>query len=272
MQTIVLDLETEKDFKAVGGKQNMHLLGVTVVGTYNYGNDSFYAYEKEEFSELEQILKSSSLVVGFNINHFDLPVLAPHVGFDVSILTVLDLMLDVEKALGFRVSLDNLSRATLGVGKSGMGLEAIEWWQAGEKQKVKDYCIQDVRLTRDLYEFGKKEGYVLADTRDRGRMRVSVAWREVTPSIKKILAEALEKRRAVEFEYIAEEVPAFAVASRKPLITKHKVDVHAIKVDSMEGYCHLRQAEKTFALEKIKGAILTEESYHLQHDVQQSLI
>ena len=176
MSEIVIDLETEKDFREVGGKQNMRELGVTVVGVYHYKGDLFRAYEKHELAELERTLSESSLVIGFNINHFDLPVLQPHVRIDVKKLTVLDLMDDVERAFGFRVSLDNLSRATLGAGKIGHGLEAIEWWRAGEKEKVKEYCLQDVRLTRDLFEFGKREGFVVADTRDLGRKRIPVFW------------------------------------------------------------------------------------------------
>lgn len=179
MNSIVLDLETEKDFKEVGGKQNMRLLGVTVVGVYRYDNDSWYAYERHEFSGLEKILNGAALLIGFNIRHFDLPVLQPHMPCDLGAIPVLDLMDDVERGLGFRISLDNLSQATLGVGKSGMGLEAIAWWREGKKDKVKEYCLHDVRLTRDLYEFGKKHGFVLADTRHKGRVRVPVAWERV---------------------------------------------------------------------------------------------
>ncbi len=177
MSEVVLDLETEKDFREVGGKQNMHLLGVTVVGIYEYAKNVFTAYEQDTFRALEKTLEECSLLIGFNIKHFDLPVLAPHVRTDLKKLAVLDLMDDVERGLGFRVSLDNLSRATLGAGKSGMGLQAIEWWRAGEKEKVKEYCLQDVRLTRDLFEFGKREGYVLADTRSGARQRIYVLWK-----------------------------------------------------------------------------------------------
>lgn len=268
MQTLVIDLETERDFKAVGGKQNLHLLGVSVVGTYDYATDVFYAYEKEEFPVMEEVFKKSSLVIGFNVEHFDLPVLAPHVHFDVGALTVLDLMHDVERSLGFRVSLDNLSRATLGAGKSGMGLEAIDWWNNGEKDKVKEYCLQDVRLTRDLYEFGKKEGFVLADTRDRGRVRVSVAWRDVAPSMRNIVSEALAKRVAVELEYLPDDASVFR--PKKP--ARYKVDVHSVKADAFEGFCHSKQGIRSFSFDRIVGITTTHETYQLQHDVQGSLI
>ncbi len=181
MNYCVLDLETERELREVGGKSNLHLLGVSVVGIYERGKDTFTALEKEEFSLLEDALRSTDLLIGFNIRHFDMPVLAPHISLHTQDLRLLDLMDDVERSLGFRMSLDNLSRATLGAGKSGMGLEAIQWWRAGEKEKVKAYCIKDVRLTRDLFEFGRSRGYVLADTRDKGRVRVPVRWAEAEP-------------------------------------------------------------------------------------------
>jgi hypothetical protein len=261
---LVLDLETEKEFGEVGGKGNMHLLGVTVAGVYNSQDDSFYAYEKEEFLRLEELLKKTSLLIGFNINHFDLPVLAPHVGMDLNTIPVLDLMEGVERALGFRIGLGNLSHATLGVGKSGVGLDAITWWRAGEKQKVKDYCLQDVRLTRDLYEFGKKNGFVFADTRDRGRVKLNVSWKDTAPSVKKILADGLEARRTVEIVYRADNPHA----PRE----RRKIDVVKLAADSFEAFCHTRQGKRVFMLDRVEGASLTDELYQLTRDVQPSLI
>lgn len=266
MNTLVIDIETEKDFREVGGKQNMHLLGVTVVGAYQYANDVFYAYEKEEFSQLEGVFASTQLLIGFNIRHFDIPVLQPHTKFDLGQLEVLDLMDDVERALGFRMGLDNLSRATLGVGKSGVGLEAIDWWREGKKDKVKEYCLQDVRLTRDLYEFGKKNGFVLGDTRDRGRVKISVKWAETTPAVKKILMDAFNRRVAVLVDYAVDG------AGMKKQQQKRKIDIHSITQGSFTGYCHLAQNIKKFHIERVMSVIPTDESYILQHDVQQSLI
>lgn len=265
MNAIVIDIETEKDFKEVGGKQNMHLLGVTVVGMYEYTANAFIAFEKEEFPRLEEIFASSSLLIGFNIKHFDIPVLQPHIKFDLGRFDVLDLMDEVERGLGFRVSLDNLSRATLGIGKSGMGLEAIDWWRDGLKDKVKEYCLQDVRLTRDLYEFGKEHGFILADTRDRGRVKIEVRWRDNAPTIKKILSDALQRRVTIMVDYRVED-------NSKTPPSRRKIDIHTISADSFEGYCHMRGGIRTFYIERIVSAAVTTELYQLQHDVQQSLI
>lgn len=263
MKELVFDIETEKEFEEVGGKQNMHLLGISVVGTYSYETDSWYAYEKSEFAELETLLKKSSLLIGFNIRHFDLPVLAPHISFSTAGFAVLDLMDDVEKALGFRASLDNLATSTLNVGKSGVGLEAIQWWREGKKEKVKEYCLQDVRLTRDLYEFGKKEGYIICQTRDRGRIHLPVYWKQMHVAPRQILEDAFTKRVSVEIEYAADQ---------KTPPSKRKVDVHAIMGDTFRGYCHLWQGKRIFQMDRIVGAALTNEPYQLENDVQRSLI
>lgn len=173
---VVLDIETKKSFQEVGGAQNMRLLGVSVVGTYSYADDTFRCFEEKDFVVLEELLKNASRVVGFNSKHFDFPVLSPHLSLPLHTVTHLDLMEDIEKGAGFRVSLDNLARANLGVGKSGHGLEAIQWWREGKIDAIKQYCLDDVRLTRDLYEYGKKSGGLEFDSRDRGRVRVPVYW------------------------------------------------------------------------------------------------
>jgi DEAD/DEAH box helicase domain-containing protein len=173
---LVFDIETKKSFQEVGGKHNMHLLGVSVVGVYNYADDSYRCYEENEFPALEQLLRSTARIIGFNSKHFDVPVLQPHVRAPLSAIRHLDLMNDVESYLGFRVSLDNLAKSNLGVAKTGNGLEAIRWWQEGNLEAIKKYCLDDVRITRDIYEHGKKHGAVFAETRNDPRVSIPVSW------------------------------------------------------------------------------------------------
>ena len=92
------------------------------------------------------------------------------------LLPHLDLMEDIESYLGFRISLDNLAKSNLGAAKSGNGLEAIRWWQEGNVEAIKRYCLDDVRITRDIYEFGKKNGHVIAETRNDPKVSVPVSW------------------------------------------------------------------------------------------------
>jgi DEAD/DEAH box helicase domain-containing protein len=62
--------------------------------------------------------------------------------------------------LGFRVKLDSIAEATLGRKKIGHGLEAIKWWRSGDKEKVMQYCLEDVKITKDIYEYALKNGHL----------------------------------------------------------------------------------------------------------------
>jgi DEAD/DEAH box helicase domain-containing protein len=115
MSLIVLDLETKRSFEEVGGAHNRAQLGVSVVGVYHYDEDRYACYREEAFEALAGHLKAAARVIGFNITGFDLPVLASVMGDWVCELPTLDLMLEAQKALGHRVSLDALAQATLGM-------------------------------------------------------------------------------------------------------------------------------------------------------------
>ena len=72
---------------------------------------------------------------------------------DLSLIPHVDLLKEVKNSLGRRLKLDTIASATLGTSKSGHGLEAIEWWLAGEVDKIIKYCIDDVRLTKAVYDY-----------------------------------------------------------------------------------------------------------------------
>lgn len=174
---IVFDIETKKSFDEVGGRTFFDKLGISVVGAYIYGDDRYCAFEEREIPEFEKLILKAPRVIGFNIHHFDLPVLRPYVSLNLKNLTTLDLMEDIERGLGFRVSLDNLAENSLGVRKSGDGLQALRWYKEGKIDEIKKYCLKDVEITKNLYEFGKKNGHVLFYSRDvGGRVAVPVAW------------------------------------------------------------------------------------------------
>ena len=174
---IVFDIETQKSFEEVGGKDNFGKLGVSVVGAYVYGLNQYLTFEEHEIPEFEKLLTKAGRVVGFNIHHFDLAVLQPYISWNLQTLSTLDLMDDIKKSLGFRLYLDSLAEATLGVRKSGSGLEALRWYKEGKIDEIKKYCLKDVEITKNLYEFGQKHGHVLFYSRDaNGRVAIPVAW------------------------------------------------------------------------------------------------
>ena len=158
--TVIFDLETKKEFAEVGGREHPELLGVSVLCAYSYHHDKYFIFEEHELSQFENILKDAGLVVGFNIRGFDLPVLQPYMRTDLKKINLLDMMDGVVNAVGFRVGLDNLVKTTLGLAKVADGLQALDWFRSGRIQEVKDYCLKDVEVTKELYEYGRKFGHV----------------------------------------------------------------------------------------------------------------
>ena len=105
-------------------------------------------------------MERASRTIGYNIDGFDWPVLNNYYPGDIAKLPTLDLMDVIYKRLGYRPKLDDVAQATLGIGKSGNGLQAVEYFRTGDIEKLKQYCLQDVKVTKDVYDFGIKEGKV----------------------------------------------------------------------------------------------------------------
>lgn len=267
--TIVFDLETKKQFSDVGGRENMYLLGVSVLSAYSYEKDKFYAFEEKELRYFEEMAKSAGCLVGFNIKGFDLPVLQPYVSLNTALLPAVDMMDDVVRGVGFRISLDNLCKTTLGAGKIADGLDAVRWWREGKIDEIKKYCTEDVRLTRDLYEYGKRHGHILFHSRETGgRMSIPVSWAgENSKNIRQILFDAFRSRSRVEISYLTKTAGA-----DEDLKKTRSVDIYKMEGDEFEGYCHFRQGLRVFKLERVLAARPTGESYRIPGEVQQSLL
>jgi DEAD/DEAH box helicase domain-containing protein len=95
--------------------------------------------------------------VGFNNKGFDDQVISAYFP-EISKVNSFDILEVVANRLGFRVKLDNLAHATLGVGKSGDGLQAIEYYRQGKIEELRQYCLDDVKITQQLYEAGQQYG------------------------------------------------------------------------------------------------------------------
>ncbi len=180
---LVMDLETQKSFKEVGKSKldSLSKLKISVAGVYDYLTDQYRAYEEKELMELDKRIQTADMLIGFNIRRFDMPVLQPYIFKSVDLLPVLDLLDDIEKARGHRASLDSVARATLKEGKSGDGAEALVLYKEGRLTELKKYCLDDVRLTKGVYEYGCKEGKILfTSTWDYKTYEVPVNWRQST--------------------------------------------------------------------------------------------
>lgn len=161
LKKIVLDLETQKSFQEVGGKGKNHLLKVSVCVVYDYSTGKFTAYEEHELPKLAPILQSADQIIGYNIKDFDFEVIQPYLNFDIFQVPYLDLLEEIEKVLQHRIRLEVVAQGTLGSGKSGSGMEAILYFQNGRMDLLKKYCTDDVKITKQIYDYALKNQKVL---------------------------------------------------------------------------------------------------------------
>ena len=164
MDKLVIDIETKNTFADVGGPQNLTALQISFVGVYSYKQDAYLSFFENELEKLKSLLQNAGLIIGFSINRFDLPILNKHLGVNLNEIENIDILDDIEQKLGHRVGLDWLAQTNLKVGKTAHGLEAIKFYKEGRLEELKNYCLQDVKLTKDLYELGKKQGHLLVPT------------------------------------------------------------------------------------------------------------
>jgi DEAD/DEAH box helicase domain-containing protein len=72
--------------------------------------------------------------------------------------------------------LDHLAGATLGVHKTGNGLQAVRWWKEGKLDKILEYCQEDVALTLGLYLHGRDNEHILFYNKARKLVQLAVDW------------------------------------------------------------------------------------------------
>ena len=172
---LVVDVETQRLVQEVGGWDHVAKLGVSVACAYDSKTDEFYSYREHELSKLFELCRER-LVIGYNIRGFDLAVLEPY-GLDPRNLDVFDIMYDIQTLTGRPfLKLDSIAKGTLGEVKSADGLLAVEWWKSGQIQKIIDYCMQDVKVTRDIFISGRTQGFVKIQVSDANAQTVPVQW------------------------------------------------------------------------------------------------
>lgn len=172
---VVLDLETRESFRDIGSWDPAKLT-ISLVGVIDARDGRERTYRLEELPALERVLADRPTVIGFNLLGFDYAVLKPVLSFDPATLPTVDLFDHLQRQLGFRPKLDDLAAATLGRRKTGDGLEAIRLYQRGQWDTLARYCLEDVRLTKELYEHGLRAGHVKFPRRDGTITEVKATW------------------------------------------------------------------------------------------------
>ncbi len=176
MDTLVFDIETKNFFTDPEvGWDNFDALKISVVGVYSYVQNKYFCYTEHEMDQLADLFRGASRVVGFSSNRYDIPVLHRHFaklanteGLDLLRKDSIDLLEEVELAMGRRISLEKLAQANLGLGKSGDGAHAIELYNEGRIDELKSYCLKDVEITKALFEQFRDKRFFYIPDRETG--------------------------------------------------------------------------------------------------------
>jgi len=177
MKNIVyFDLETQKSAGEVGGWNRKRDMLMSVGVTYSVATGQYKIFSEAQVNDLIKELTRADRVIGFNIINFDYEVLAYYSPLDLRDVPTLDLMADLEKTLGHRLSLDSLAKPTLQAPKIADGLQALRWWKEGKLIEIAEYCCFDVKITKELHEYGRDRGEVFYVDRMGQKRSVKVKW------------------------------------------------------------------------------------------------
>ena len=174
---VYFDLETQKSAAEVGGWDKIRDMRMSVGVTYSTARGGYKIYGEKEVNELIDELRRADLVVGFNNLRFDYEVLLGHNPFfDCAQIPTLDMLIELQKTLQHRVSLDSLAQATFGVEKTSEGLQAIEWFKEGKLLEIAEYCCYDVKITKLVHEYGASKKQLHFTNKFGKKMTVPVGW------------------------------------------------------------------------------------------------
>jgi DEAD/DEAH box helicase domain-containing protein len=159
MRKIVFDIETKNIFQDVGSR-NPEDLDISVVGLYDFETNKYHTFLQEEFDAMWEIFKRTDLMITFNGEYFDIPLLNKYykkAGLgDLKQIRSLDIFKEIKQTSGRWLKLDKIAMGTFGINKSGDGFDAVKWWNEGKVEEIKKYCLDDVKITKDVYEFAMK--------------------------------------------------------------------------------------------------------------------
>lgn len=158
MRTVTFDIETANWLGE--GRTQPADLQIALVGIHDSLTDTYDSFLEADLPRLWKILEETDLLIGYNSDHFDIPLLNKYYPGDLTRIKSIDLMKEIYDVLGRRMRLDAVADGTIGKKKSGHGGQSLVWWRNGEVEKVRKYCIKDVELTKNLYEYALANGHL----------------------------------------------------------------------------------------------------------------
>jgi DEAD/DEAH box helicase domain-containing protein len=173
MKYLVFDIETRNTFEQVGSDLPSSL-DLSVLSIFDSRDNSMKSFEMDELDKAWPLFEDIDFLVGFNSDHFDIPLLDKYYPGDLHKIKSVDLMKSVKETLGRRIKLDNIAGATLGKNKIGHGLDAIKWWNEGKIDLIIKYCEEDVYITRDVFLFALNNKKVFATDREGKKIEIAI--------------------------------------------------------------------------------------------------
>ena len=179
MRYVIFDLETQNIF-ADTGDNNPTSLDISVASAYDSQTDTYTTVDITKLHEFWPVIEQADALVGYNSNHFDIPLLNKYYPGDITQIKSIDILEDIRSSIGRRLRLDNVAKATIGTRKSADGLQAVRWWREGEIDKIKKYCEKDVEVTRDVFRYALDHNQLYFQDGSR-KITIAIdttAWRE----------------------------------------------------------------------------------------------
>lgn len=173
---VYFDLETQKSADEVGGWGNIKDMRMSVGVTFSTQRGTYRIYGEKQVDDLVAELLRADLVVGFNNLRFDYEVLHGYTVVDMKQVPTLDMLVELQKKLPHRLSLDSIAVMTLGVEKTAEGMQAITWYREGRLLEIAEYCCYDVKITRMVHEYGAIHKQLFYRNRFGNRLAVPVLW------------------------------------------------------------------------------------------------
>jgi len=170
---VIFDLETKHTFREFSDPKKLE---ISVAAIFNYNNSQASVFTEKEVRKLFPIFENASFIIGYNVKNFDLAVLQRYYPGRVEVFPVFDILDDIKEKIGKRISLNEVISATLGKKKTGHGLQAIDLFKEGKIDELKNYCLADVILTKELFEYGVKNGEIFY-LNEKGKVTIKVDWK-----------------------------------------------------------------------------------------------
>lgn len=184
MEIIYFDLETQHTFEELGMYSNRDKdaskLRMAIAGVL-YNNNKHMFFGESQISQLFETLKKADIIIGHNLFRFDYMVLSQYSKADARNLfnktKTFDMMHELEQYTGgCWTSLDDLCTRNIGICKTEDSSKIPGMWRNNQFKEIEEYLLNDLIMTRDIYEYIKKNKKVRYMHKEYG---VEIGEREV---------------------------------------------------------------------------------------------